>query len=292
MIIRRLIVPLLAFTFFLVTGLWIGNQVGNTVKYSHSLAGEKDLGARADENANPLTNSNALISPRDALPLPDSEINRFKAPQRNILVVAVDEIGAERPRLEGVWLILYLPDLPHVTLMPVYPEVITDGHTLIVKADEELAGEFDLTPDKVPSPAFFESVAAKNIWWNNYLLLEKSTLEKLVDSMGGMENTNHNSHEALAEYSGSQAVDMLTSTQVDPQAGLLSQAQFAQRMCRKNSQPLFSAGNLRFTYSLLKEHIITDLRPEQIVADLEGMLQRRGGISCEFPSLALVSTKR
>lgn len=292
MIIRRLIVPLLAFTSFLVTGLWIGNQVGNTVKYSHSLAGQKYLEARADEIANPEPNSNALISPWNELPLPDSEINRVKAPQRNILVIAVDEISGEHPRLEGVWLILYLPDLPHVTLMPIYPEVSTDGRTMIVRADDKLAGEFDLTPDKVPSPAFFESVAEKKIWWNNYLLLEKSTLEKLVDSMGGLENTNHNSGEALAEYSGSQAVDMLTSTQVDPLAGLLSQAQFVQRLCRISSQPLFSAGKFRFTYALLKEHIITDLRPEQIVADLEGMLQRGGGISCEFPSLALVSTKR
>ena len=292
MIIRRLIVPLIAFTSFLVTGLWIGNQVGNTVKYSHLLAGQKDLELRAEANTNPLTDSFAPQSPRKALPVPESEINRYKAPQRNILVVAVDEIGAERPRLEGVWLILYLPDLPHVTLMPVYPEVISDGRTLMVKADAKLADKFDLTPDKLPIPAFFESVAAKNIWWNNYLILEKSTLEKLVDSMGGMENTNHNSREALAEYSGSQAVDMLTSTQVDPQAGLLSQAQFAQRMCRKSSQPLFSAGKIRFTYALLKEHLITDLGPEQIAADFEGMLQRGGGISCEFPSLALVSAKR
>ena len=208
------------------------------------------------------------------------------------MVVAVDDIGAEQPRLEGVWLILYMPELPHVTLMPVYPEVISDGRTLIVKADEEFAGGFDLTPDKYPSPAFFESVAAKNIWWNNYLLLEKSTLEILVDSMGGMENTNNNSRAALAENSGSQAVDMLISTQVDPQAGLLSQAQFAQRMCRKSSQPLFSAGKFRFTYALLEEHIITDLKPGQIIADLKGMLQRGGVLSCEFPSLALVSTKR
>ena len=76
MIIRRLIVPLLAFTSFLVTGLWIGNQVGNTVKYSHSLAGQNGPEVRAEAITNPLTNSNAPKSPRSALPLPDSEINR------------------------------------------------------------------------------------------------------------------------------------------------------------------------------------------------------------------------
>jgi hypothetical protein len=290
MTIRRLLIPLLAFTSFLVAGLLIGSRLGNTVNDYHTLSRKNTQALWTAENTNQLDGFNApqasFLTPPILADIPTAR----RAPQRNILIVAVDDIDAAQPRLEAIWLVLYLPDFPHATLMPIHPQVRMEGSTLKIDADGQFAQAFKLTSEKQPSPAFFEAVLSKDIWWNNYLLIDKETLDLLVDLLETNSNSARISHNSGRAMSVHQAAEKLISTQTNPQAGLLSQAQLAQHICHARIQPLAAADLVRSIFNQLNEHMTTDLRPEQILKDINSMLEFGGSISCEFPSLALVAT--
>jgi hypothetical protein len=166
-----------------------------------------------------------------------------------------------------------------------------DGNTLKIDADGRIVQAFKLTSEKQPSPAFFEAVLSKEIWWNNYLLIDKETLNLLVDLLEANSNSARLSQNTGIETSAHQAAEKLISTQTNPQAGLLSQALLAQHICRAGMQPLLSADLVRSIFTKLNEHMTTDLHPEQILNDIKSMLEYGSSISCEFPSLALVAPK-
>ncbi len=104
--------------------------------------------------------------------------------QRNILLIGIDSFQAEEPRLEGVWMVLYLRDLPHFMLVPVYPNR-TPGEQNSAVVDQNLAHLFTLEDNQTPGNLFFQALKDKELWWNGYLILDRAALSEIIALTAG-----------------------------------------------------------------------------------------------------------
>ncbi len=289
---KSLLPALIIFAVFLFTGVWTGQRIGRMMESI-----QKQYKSSQQEARNILRKDKQSDHQSFA---PQSQLTNVMATelktvlparaQRNILVIGVNHLESPSPVLEGVWLILYLPDMPRLTLMPIYPTVTRGQNGGQITADFALAQNFRLGPQSIPDPAFFQALSEIDVRWDNYLLIDEIALIDLIDFMGGLEKMPGINGTQSEKITGVQAVALLQPTINNPGHALLSQMQIAQRLCR--IPPSLSAPHERIPelFDTLGKHLVTDLQPSQVLADFKSMLPAGGSLTCEFPFLALLSS--
>jgi hypothetical protein len=172
-------------------------------------------------------------------------------------------------------LALYLLDQPRVTLIPIYPSVVTLEDNPYFFADEDLADAFKLSPDGDPDPNFLNHLEAQDLWWSNYAVLDGKAIAGFLQLIG----------EAGLEEKP--VVSMIPQdTAINPNGALLHQLSVIQRGCH--------ASNLEYTprqiadfIASVKGHLATDISAARVADDLKSMHLFGGGLMCDFPSLVL-----
>lgn len=281
---------LIIFAVFLFTGLWTGQRIGRMMENIQTKDKATRLAAHNALQKGQLEHQS--FAPQSQLTSNMSTELKAVLPsrlQRNILVIGVNHLESPSPELEGIWLILYLPDMPRVTLMPIYPSVMRGASGGRIIADSALAQNFRLDSKSVPETSFFEALAELDIHWDNYLLLDEIALIDLIDFMGGLEKTPTVDGAQSDKTTGIQALAHLQPTLNNPEHALLSQMQIAQRLCRTHLSLNNPPERIPELFDTLGKHLVTDLQPSQVIADMKSMLPAGGGITCEFPFLALLS---
>lgn len=283
---QNIIPAMLIFTVFLLTGVWIGRWLGHSLEANHLEARGRQLQSLVEfQNTNSGEHSNA------PLPYPDqAEDNHPRQKQRNLLLIGIDNLDDHSPSLMSVWLILYIPDLPHIIWMPIYPGIEQSQQGVQVVSNADLAEAFQLDRDSAPSQEFLRALEGEGMRWDNYAIIDQTAAIDLIDALGGIEIAATEST-ALQKMSGEEAFAGLLSTSDDLQATLLSQAQLIHQLCRISSRYSINQqiGQIIVDFS---NHLNTDIDPEQLISDLQTMRMHNGGYVCEFPSLALISTMR
>ncbi len=288
---RHLVFPFLVFAVFVIAGHWTGKQIERSVISSDQ--GDVQRARLVEQIASDKADwvDDSFAPQRSStLPVPTSEQTQQRIQQKNILVIGVDHLDAPQPRLEAVWLALYLPNMPQLYLMPLYPSVIPDGDNLNIQVNDLYPGLFDLTPGGAPDPDFLELLDEQEIWWTNYIVLDSNALAGVVDYSGGVESVDRRQKNKLEKLDGEQALASIPNTLEDPQGAIFSQVQLIQRLCQKSPQLDFSLIRIDKLLSSLHEHIHTDLTAQQVVDDIDSMQAFGGGFVCEFPSITLVQS--
>lgn len=99
-----------------------------------------------------------------------AEISRPASPhQQNILLIHIDQLEKNQPKLISVWgLILYFPE-PKIILQPVYPSPIGPESFPL--------SAFKITTDKTLNPRFIQQVSLQTqMAWDNYILMDHQAL--------------------------------------------------------------------------------------------------------------------
>ena len=216
--------------------------------------------------------------PFEAIPWPERSETPGQASvapangQRNLLVIGVDRLDRDTPRLESLWLVLYFPGRSPVTLMPLYPRA--DGSEPVRAAT--LAESFSLTRFGDPSPEFLERLRHEQVWWSGYVLLDETALAALVDLLGGVDLDGKHRDGFLALSSIPRPWDDRAGA-LQGQVGLLRSA------CRQ-AGALFSSGpEIAELVDKLGRHLRTSV---DIAAEVQDWLQAAGSnpaLECEFP---------
>jgi len=193
--------------------------------------------------------------------------------QRNTLLITIDHFSSKTPKIEGVWLVINFPSGSHLTLLPVYPAGKPDGAV----RNQSLVTHFSLDSHGLPSSEFLDDMAALDMWWDSYIVLDRMGLAELVDFVSGADLAGD-------PLDGLHEVSAIPSTDDNPQAALHSQVALFQALCKKMAR-LSNPGQAADIISRLSQHITSDLAPERIASGLHGLLSSSGSLSCEFPSL-------
>lgn len=195
--------------------------------------------------------------------------------QRNILVIAVDDLYAQETRLISVWLVLSVTGTPHFTLMPLYPQVYPQD--MSSPLPDSLAQSFALNASGEPSSAFLEALEERGAWWNATILLDQTVVDSVIDI------AYHGEH-----LPGKEAI--LPAFSPDPQHHqdtLLAQAWLGQMFCQNLADPARDEAPQLFNLlSMIPAHMRTDLDLKIIREELKSILAQSAAITCEIPVLS------
>ena len=206
-------------------------------------------------------------------PLPTKVPTHAANGQRNILLVLIDRMTSDTPRLEGVWLIACLPSTSHMTLLPLYPTTLGD-----VQAEgETLSKLFALNESGSPEIDFLNALSDRNIWWDHYLVLDNLALAGLVELIGGIDL-------GQGEVNGTQVIRFLSQPRREFQAELMDQATLARELCRRIPASLVGS-DWEIQFDLLSGHIYSDIDLSGSKIDWAHLRTFATGLSCEFPTL-------
>ena len=198
--------------------------------------------------------------------------------QNNILLLGVDDLQATQPRLEAAWLVMYITQTPHFTIMPIYPGIpAEDGKA--TKSDGQLAKLFRSDPVGIPGPGFFSELKDRGLWWSGYFIVDHLALASVIEIV--QETTGS---EELSANPG-QSLLKVPLAWKDPAGARLGQIQVAQAFCEEAA--LLNAndiGAIDHLFLLFPDHILSDIPREQAAAEMVGMLVHNSPLSCEFPT--------
>jgi hypothetical protein len=197
--------------------------------------------------------------------------------QQNVLVILVDRQIEQNPKLEGVWLVVYMPNTPHLTFLPIFP-VGLSGQTA---QDASLAGSFRLDSHKRPTIDFLKAIEAKDIRWNDVLVFDKVSLAVLIDLSGGLDS-------AQGLMGGTNAVSRLPSAWQEPRTALENQAALAGGICQKMDRLMGNPDTARLM-ELLAGRVYSEV---EFLIHFPGWSNFRnfgGNVSCEFPTFSGIS---
>jgi hypothetical protein len=288
---KNLLPALAIFTAFLLTGLWAGQSIGRIMEAIH-------LRAQVSQQTEPggisagFQNKYPSFAPQSQHGVTTQTRQKQELPrqkQRNILLIGVNHMESPSPELESVWLILYLPDMPRLTLMPLYPSIGSSNVRGQITADPSLAALFQAGTNSKPNSAFFEKLSQGDIHWDNFVLVDEIALIDLIDFLGGLETKSDPQVAESGKTNGIQALARLQPTAGNPQKALLSQTQLFQQLCRSASFLNAPPQRIPVLFQTISNHLVTDLDSEQVIVDLESMLSSGEEISCEFPFLGSLS---
>ena len=294
--------PFLAlFSAFLLLGLTIGRQLEArsskslrpTLAQAHrseirqkSIEESKDAETLPDQPASPLplpTPTQAAAVPTPAVAIPALTLAEGSQPvqQNNILLIGVDDLEALAPRLESAWLVLYLAQTPHFTLMQIYPGK-TPGAGEAGSPGADLASLFQSDSQGSPGPDFFSELKARGLWWSGYIILDRRALAEAVDLVTDLSGADVDQ----AFSPGSAEVARVPFAWHDPQGSYQGQIELIQKLCTAalNLHP-DHIGKLEDYFLLFDRHIMSDIGREQLAAEMVGMLVHNNRITCELPFL-------
>jgi len=201
--------------------------------------------------------------------------------QNNILLIGVDDLEEPAPRLESAWLVLYLAQAPHFTLMQIYPAK-TSGSGDASSPEVDLASLFQSDSHGSPGPDFFSELKTRGLWWSGYIILDRFALAEAIDLIADVSGVGVN--QALSP--GSAAVARVPFAWHDPQGAYQGQVELIQKLCTAalDLHPNH-IGRLEDFFLLFDRHIMSDIGREQLAAEMVGMLVHENRITCELPFL-------
>lgn len=201
--------------------------------------------------------------------------------QRSILLITADQLDTTRPQLTGIWLVMFFPSDPRITLLPVYPAP-SMNHTVL-----ELARAFRLNHSEgnlVPVSSFFDLIRKQIPSWSGYILLDEAAIGEMTDLMASY-------GKAFSESKKKPNSQLGPGTHVgeDPYLILIKQASNYQDMCWGVAQmgSTNDLAELPDLFTLQYGHLITDLRLAQLLADIQNLAGEGKNIVCDFPTLSV-----
>lgn len=242
----RLIIPIVFLT-FLITGVWTGVR--------HSMA-----------NSSPLS-----FAPTS---LVTGEMPTLDNGQRNILLIAVDNLKQSKPRLEAIWMVTYSPSQTSVNLWPVYPTT-AQGQ---VSLDSEIAQAFSINQQEGVtsiSQNLFDILTSRNFWWSGYLLLDRYAMGKVIDLIGGIVIDDN-------VMSGNDILKTLVHTVKDPNLAFHQQSIILNQTCKAALTPGLSLEQ-NLIPALESDHFATNMDTNLIMSEWQMMVDNSQDWTCDFP---------
>jgi hypothetical protein len=186
--------------------------------------------------------------------------------QHNLVLLLVDQISAQQPGLEGIWLLISLPHSSTLTIVPVFPDQDQQVNPL--------SETFAMTENNQPG-ADFLNLLTERILWNDFLVIDRKGIAFVMDAF-----------EAAAQDGQSTFPDIALAA--SPQLTLESQISLWQSMCDTLSR-VDGRDEFENLYSQISAHFSTNLSWEELPLYRLGTENSEVKLGCEFPTLNLIS---
>ena len=228
------------------------------------------MGYKAGETIDPL--NDVFINRIDTTIMPSVAIPDND--QFNLLIIGVDDMSRVDAQLESIWLAAHAENSNHITLIPVFPSSDDPDQNVI------LSDSFSIEQAK-PSESFWDEMRKENFWWKGYVISDKDSTIRLIDSLGGIDMQNQ-------LLDGLQAVSILNSWKDDPQMSIHQQRILFESVCDRIFTDQFASP--KTINDILDHNSLSDKRTKIFITNLIANIKFNGTIACNFPTLAQTSS--
>lgn len=215
---------------------------------------------------------NHAKSPPDTRLLETRPLVNSPSQQRSIVFIAADDLQSSEPRLVGVWLVLYRPDVPSISLLSLYPSQPSATSTQKI----DLAAAFSLTKEGAPSSSFFKALQDFHFNWNGYLLIDDTGVAAIIDWMQGITVDNQT-------IGGIEALNGLIRPWENTRLASETQRDYLMSACKRMAQLPADSNWTSLLTGLMPQHLRTDLSFDLILSDWKRLVSGPDPFSCEFP---------
>lgn len=198
--------------------------------------------------------------------------------QRSLLLISTSSLDASSQHLEGVWLVSYLLPDTTIHLLPIYPS----GSQTVSDFEQQVDRYFKLNRQGSKlelDQGFVSLLESHNYWWSGYIIYDEVSLTKFITLLEGIELNGHS-------LAGVEVIDKLQGSSNSPQDAYSTQMAVFQSVCHKfaldTDTPGFDVSQL---ISLIPNHILTDLQPEQLQKEISLLYSTGHSPTCRFPTL-------
>lgn len=180
--------------------------------------------------------------------------------QHNTLFILVDDLNAEHPILEGIWLAARQVGSHEWNWMPIYPIPLDETDSEYAKPHSAFYLPGSETPDVNKLPP----LRAQRVWWDETFWLDEAAL-------GLLQTVNGSDPVTIAD------------TWLEPQAALLEQVQILNKLCKGGQASASSAGALDQVLDLMPNHFRLSISPFELITRWDAWSQDGFSLSCSHP---------
>ncbi|MEX1248890.1 MAG: hypothetical protein WEA61_10455 [Anaerolineales bacterium] len=181
--------------------------------------------------------------------------------QHNTLFILVDDLSAEHPTLQGIWLAGRIAGTHEWNWMPIYPAPLDETDSEFAKPHSAFylpSGDFDDVNALPP-------LRAQGAWWDEVFWLDRAALDMLQTISG---------NEPLA------AID----TWLEPQRALFEQVQVLNNLCQTaQASAAAGSGALDQLLALMPGHLRTSANPFELITHWDAWALEGYALSCAHP---------
>jgi len=189
--------------------------------------------------------------------------------QKNVLVIGVDDLESETPRLAAIWLLIYFPDKPNITFAPIFPDPL--GRS--ISANSILVENFALNEDGSPNDDFLKQLHQKQLWWHGYVVIDAYAVSEADDFFIQVSEKDKN----LGHYPSNR---MSWVDEFPP--GIAEQTDLLNNLCRE-AATLTVETDINRILNLVPTHFYTDMKIISIIQDWRNLISHDSHLLCEFP---------
>ena len=193
--------------------------------------------------------------------------------QHTIILIQADDLTSPKPHLVGIWLLLYYPEFPKLTLLMLYPPMSGNNAGRIWALNQQFA----ITPIGKLSPTFLTSMQNFGFQSNGYLVTDNYGLTQWVDWLGGV---------TLGDDPTVQSGDsVLSKMPVDDNSGQQTGAwmkQVSVGVCGKLGEASLDSNWATLMNSIAPDHFHSDISLELMIGDWKKIKSHDAPITCEF----------
>ena len=192
--------------------------------------------------------------------------------QHTIVLVQADDLTLTNPRLIGIWLVLYYPDYPKLTLLLLYPPM---GGSNVLK-ERSLFQKFSVSPDGKLGTDFQSDLDRFGFKSNGYLLIDNYGVAQWIDWLGGIKYNDQGGNQ-----NGVTVLNKLPPSGQDDKITGVWLKQVSNGVCDKIGQIPVDANWTTLLNIISPDHFHTDLSLELMLGDWKQIKSQGNSITCE-----------
>jgi hypothetical protein len=193
--------------------------------------------------------------------------------QHNLIVLIVDRLTIHQPKLEGIWLLITIPENPKLTLVPIFPNSQDE-----LPSTPSYSAAFGMNTANQPSAQFLD-LLTEQVLWDHYLITDRNGASSILNNL---ETASMN----VPNMQVSVSTAMNSDAGSTPELTLEQQTQLWQTAC-SNLTNLSKTGEIETLFNQLSSYFETNLNWDQL--PLNSWVTARDEIllECDFPTLNL-----
>jgi hypothetical protein len=189
--------------------------------------------------------------------------------QINVLLIWVDNLKKDRPRLISFYLVLFKPDQPTLTLLLLYPSP--------KEPYKNLAEEFKLTPSGELDAAFTSKLQSFEFGYQGYRVIDEDGFTQWIDWLGGIDT-------GTGRQDGATVLAHMPRPWDDFNLAQEQQKKIATGICNKMNLLPVDTNWSGLLASLIPDHFQTDLSIQETILAWQDLAGSQEKFRCKILS--------